>query len=234
MYFKALFGLKYINKINSKKLVRSLQQRYICIVSTLQQRYSNVTAINMATRRITMLYGEGTVQVNFRIPQSKRTEIEKRFKDILKEYVDLKVVEVEVDKNPSSFSKNHKEVIKSISSKFTVENTEPIKAIIPEKEIAISKSEKVKELQALADSIKSNNPISESMVKTKISIDEEYDFEVVNILPDLDCQIPIDKKQISFYDKYDLGIFYVRWEGRFLKFIDKKEFDRFCKNNEIK
>jgi len=66
------------------------------------------------------------------------------------------------------------------------------------------------------------------------SLDEIYDLEFVDKLPDLDDQVYTDKKQIAMFDKYNPDVFFVKWEDKFLKFIKKAEFLRFCKDNSIK
>lgn len=68
-----------------------------------------------------------------------------------------------------------------------------------------------------------------SSAKKKVNIDEEYEFEYVKSIPDQDDQIQVDKKGLAFYSKYDLGVFYVKWEGKYLRFDSEAEFDRFSK-----
>jgi hypothetical protein len=97
-----------------------------------------------------------------------------------------------------------------------------------------AKPKKVVDMDALRAIANGQGVKSELFSKKKVNIDDEYSFEVVKVIPDINDQIYIDKKQIAFYDKYDIGVFYVKWEGRYLRFEDKKEFDRFCKDNEIK
>ena len=71
------------------------------------------------------------------------------------------------------------------------------------------------------------------LTKKKVNIDDVYSFEYVKGFPDLEDCIFVDKKGIACYDKYNLGIFYIKWDGKFLMFDDKKEFERFCKDNLI-
>jgi len=75
---------------------------------------------------------------------------------------------------------------------------------------------------------------SELFANKKQPIDELYEFEYAKSLPDIDNQVAIDSKGISLYDRYDPGIFYVKWDGKYLRFENKAEFDRFAKENNIK
>jgi len=50
----------------------------------------------MAKRKVILLYGEKTVQINKRVPESKRKEIEKQFDTILESYRNPSEVEIDV------------------------------------------------------------------------------------------------------------------------------------------
>lgn len=92
------------------------------------------------------------------------------------------------------------------------------------------KKNKIKVLQEIADTIKNGGGVkSDLFPKKKVNIDEEYEFEYVKSIPDQDDQIVFDKKGLAFYSKYDLGVFYVKWEGKYMRFDSKAEFDRFGK-----
>ena len=100
----------------------------------------------------------------------------------------------------------------------------------PKKEVTDVKKDKIKALQEIADTIKNGGMAkSDLFAKKKVNIDEEYEFEYVKSIPDQDDQILIDKKGLAFYSKYDLGVFYVKWEGKYMRFDSKAEFDRFGK-----
>lgn len=103
---------------------------------------------------------------------------------------------------------------------------EPIQFVKPE-------SKKVVDMDALR-LIASGKGVKSELFAKKKSIEEEYDFEYVTSLPDLESQVPIGSKGMAFYDRYDLGRFYVRFEGKFLRFEDEKEFNRFAKDKMIK
>lgn len=97
------------------------------------------------------------------------------------------------------------------------------------------KKDKVRILQEIANTITSGKSVkSEIFASKKKPIEEEYDFEYVTSLPDLESQVPIGAKGMAFYDRYDLGRFYVRYEGKCLRFENEKEFNRFAKDNQIK
>jgi hypothetical protein len=70
------------------------------------------------------------------------------------------------------------------------------------------------------------------LTKKKIDIDQEYEF-TIGSLPDVDDRVFIDKKSIAMIDKYNPGLFFVKWENRNLIFSDKEEFDRFANDNGI-
>jgi len=69
--------------------------------------------------------------------------------------------------------------------------------------------------------------------KFDVALDEIYDLQIVSKLPDIDDQVFIDKKQICLYDKYNQGVFYIKWDGLFLMFLNKDIFLKFCKDKEI-
>lgn len=71
------------------------------------------------------------------------------------------------------------------------------------------------------------------LTKKKVGIEEKYAFVYAKNIPDQDEQISVDKKGIAFYSKYDLGVFYVKWEGKYIRFDEKAEFDRFANDNLI-
>jgi len=165
------------------------------------------------------------------VPESKYGIIRNEINDLLKKY-----------ENPNQTSA---QTYERQFSETPLENKAEM--VIPERIVTSNyieeksnieddvKKEKIKALQDMADLIKNEGASKpELFTKKKINIDEEYEFEVVKTLPDIDDQVYVDKKQIAMYDKYDIGVFYVKWEGRNLKFVSKREFDRFCTDNLIK
>lgn len=205
----------------------------------------------MAKRKITLLYGEGTVQVYFRLPESKRDEIEEKFWEILKGYENPTKVEIDVrnsidlkvEGKAPDWATKYKEPLKSekeyyIESEKKSNPTDDNKSTAPE----ISKFEKA--IESAVENPKAKNVDMDALrdiasgkglkgtfalTKKKVNIDEEYEFEYVKSIPDQDDQIVIDKKGLAFYSKYDLGVFYVKREGKYMRFDSKAEFDRFGK-----
>ena len=178
-------------------------------------------------------YGEETKMVNFRVPKSKVSEISQMVKLKLLEYEKdiLMLSERQFTEIPIQYTGTNKQSydgdkIDSLLIDKASQYVKPKEIVKPAK-----KSVDMNALRAIANG---EGLKSELFAKKKVNIDEEYEFEVVKSLPDLDDQVYIDKKQIALYDKYDSGVFYIKWEGRYLKFENKKEFDRFCKNNDIK
>lgn len=100
----------------------------------------------------------------------------------------------------------------------------------PTDDIVSSVPKKVVDMDALRN-IASGNALKGvfELTKKKVDIDVEYDFECVKSIPSSDDAIYIDKQGLACYDKNDLGVFYVKWDGRKLQFKDKSEFDRFAK-----
>ena len=50
----------------------------------------------MAKRRVLLIYGEKTTQINFRVPESKKEKIIKEIDELLKKYHDPKHVSIDV------------------------------------------------------------------------------------------------------------------------------------------
>lgn len=229
----------------------------------------------MAKRKITLLYGEKTIQVNYRIPESKKDEIQLKFEAILKGYENPTKVEIDV-LNPFK-SKEHplkqgnndiasqkpqsiEEAVPSWKEKIAMKNAEKkidpadikfdntsaesydgekVKSLLSDEAGQFVspdvKKDKVKILQEMANTIASGKSVkSELFTSKKKPIEDEYDFEYVTSLPDADSQVPIGAKGMAFYDRYDLGRFYVRYDGKYLRFENEKEFNRFAKDNNIK
>jgi hypothetical protein len=125
-----------------------------------------------------------------------------------------------IQKKSTASGKVENEVLRAESIVIERINTEPEKKKVDMDALrAIANGEGVK---------------SDLFAKKKPSYDDLYDFEDVKSLPDIDNQVAIDSKGISLYDRYDVGIFYVKWDGKYLRFDDKAEFDRFAKDNSIK
>ena len=65
----------------------------------------------MAKRRVLLIYGEKTTQINFRVPESKKEKIIKEIDELLKKYHDPKHVSIDVkDSGAQKTEKVNKEV----------------------------------------------------------------------------------------------------------------------------
>jgi ribosomal protein L24E len=174
----------------------------------------------MAKRKVFLKYGENTVQINFRVPVSKRSEIEKDVEKLLKKYLDPKYVEIGV---LASEVKKESPAVSSVDESVSVlGDTKDAEDIPNWKKNLLNKNKSaavLKEVAKLAD------------VKTKPTLEDLYDFELASGFPDQDDCVFVDKKLTACYSKYDLGIFYVKFDGRFLKFTNKKSFEKFSKDN---
>jgi len=170
-------------------------------------------------------YGEETKMLSFRVPISLTSEITQMVKLRLLDAEKSNVISgssIEKKSNPSDINSSE------VGAKETIE--EPI----AEEEIEVFNPNKDGKIDLLRSIANVSGMKSEMFETKKINIDDKYDFEAVSSLPDIDDQVYVDKKQIAMYDKYDIGVFYVKWEGRNLRFVNKREFDRFCTDNLIK
>lgn len=99
------------------------------------------------------------------------------------------------------------------------------------------KKEKVKVLQEMADTIK-NGGGSKSMSFTTVKkpIDEIYDCICVEkgIPAESDRIYYGANNRIAFWDRDDVSVFYANWENKYYQFANSKEFNKFCKDNQIK
>lgn len=182
-------------------------------------------------------YGEETEMVSFRVPVSKKTEIKQIVKLKLNEYEKMVLTkesevfndviskwqqEAEKKSNPTD------EVLKIPADKFGEKEND----LVGVSKLATTMNKKTKKVDMDAlRSIASGEGLKGTfaLTKKKVDIAEEYEFEYVKSIPDQDDQIPVDKKGLAFYSKYDLGVFYVKWEGKYMRFDNKAEFDRFGK-----
>lgn len=268
--------------------------RYKFITFVSYNSYTNVTGvyyketIRMAKREVMMLYGEKTVQVNYRVPESKKDEIDVAIKAVLKRYenpqrieIDVReseqrvskdiaskkpvtiheafeniekksnpaddTMEVVIEHKPPEWATKHKHVIKSTTAEFEVGKIESqvveTKAEVeslPETAKFVSsheKRDKVKELQALADLIKNGGgPKTSSFTTVKKPIDEIYDCIIVEkgIPVESDRVYYGSNNRIAFWDRDDASVYYANWENKYYRFANSKEFNKFCKDNQIK
>lgn len=73
----------------------------------------------MAKRRVLLIYGEKTTQINFRVPESKKEKIVKEVDELLKKYHDPKYVSIDVK---DSVSKKTEKILKKIEPQVVVED----------------------------------------------------------------------------------------------------------------
>lgn len=234
----------------------------------------------MAKREVMMLYGEKTVQVNYRIPESKKDEIDAKIKGVLKEYENLQRVKIDVRESEQkvlkdlvfqkpvtideAFEKIEKKS-KPADIKFleTTDDAYDGKKILsllsdeagqyvklsPEKmeELRVKENpsaqiqkgasaKKVVDMDALRAIANGEGLKTSSFTTVKKPIDEIYDCIIV------EKGIPVESDRIyygtnnrvAFWDRDDSSVFYANWENKYYQFANSKEFNKFCKENQIK
>jgi len=170
-------------------------------------------------------YGEETKMLSFRVPISLTSEITQMVK--------LRLLDAEKSNVISGGSIEKKSNTPDIDSS-EVGAREMIEEPIAEEEIEVFNPNKNGKIDLLRSIANVSGMKSDMFETKKVNIDDEYDFEIVSSLPDIEYLKSADVKGIALIDIYDVGVYYVKWESRNLKFTDKKEFDRFCKNHLIK
>ena len=187
-------------------------------------------------------YGEQTVMVNFRVPESKESEIKQLVKLKLNEYEksalikESGVIDSDVPKWKQDAEKksNPADYISDEAGQFPLNVPAEKFGEVESEIIGVGKlttvSKKNVDMDALRK-IASGEGLKGGfeLTKKKVDIDQEYDFEYVKSIPGINDAIYVDKKGLACYDKDDLGVFYVKWESKYMRFEDKAEFDRFAK-----
>ena len=100
-----------------------------------------------------------------------------------------------------------------------------------------AKKQKVKALQAMADLIKNGGGIKNVAFATaKKPIDEIYDCVIVEkgVPVESDRVYYGSNNRIAFWDRDDATVFYVNWEGKYYRFANSSQFNKFCKDNNLK
>ena len=181
-------------------------------------------------------YGEETKMVCFRVPESKENEIKQLVKLKLNEYEksaltsNLKDVSEEIPKWKQEAEKKSNPaddvLVKAEAEQKKYDNLETIKEIssrvkVVDKKVDMDALRKIASGEGLKGEFQ--------LTKKKVDIDEEYEFEYVKSIPGINDAIYLDKKGLACYDKDDLGVFYVKWEAKYMRFENKAEFDRFAK-----
>ena len=203
-----------------------------------------------------MLYGEKTVPLKSRrIPESKKVEIEGKIDLLLLEYYDLKVVEIDYKEGKSKDAVINKpswkeKEIASIEKKSnpadiaglktwvsSTETNEVVKDVLPKKANFIPNAVKngidMNALRAIANG---EGVKSDLFATEKKAIDEIYECVVVErgVPSDADRIYYGTNNRIAFWDRDDATVFYVSWEGKFYRFVNAGQFNKFCKDNQIK
>ena len=147
----------------------------------------------MAKRKITLLYGEGTVQVYFRLPESKMDEIEKMFWYILKEYENPTKVEIDVKNSAEEadvpkwkIKLNEKDSEKKSNPADDAFKASPI--LIDEKDVfpktidvkgTVDVQDDKKAKIAMLKEMATGNGLkkADSFIVEKTPLEERYDFE---------------------------------------------------------
>lgn len=225
-------------------------------------------------------YGEKTKMVNYRVPESKVTEINQIVKLKLNEYeknalVSLEVQSSEVSQKNQTVEKKSNPAdeslfVRAYNAVYNEPTIEPKvveiendtaefkdngwldSKLIPSEDLNAkveslpsnakfisndAKKDKVKILQEIADTIK-NGGGGKSMAFTTVKkpIDEIYDCICVEkgIPAESDRIYYGANNRIAFWDRDDVSVFYANWENKYYQFANSKEFNKFCKDNQIK
>jgi len=188
-----------------------------------------------------LLYGENTVQVNIRVPESKKDEILSRFYTVLNEYIasyssQIEVVDATIESVAVEKKSNPADILKieDKAPEWATKYKETIK--VEKKEVVSENLEAAKKAKIeLARSIVSGvgSKSADIFKPKKLPLEEKYEFEENTSLPDNEYKIAIGSKGIAFTDMYDASFVYLRFGHRTLRFSDRKEFDRFVKTEGV-
>lgn len=198
---------------------------------------------------------EGKRMYSYRVPESLYEEIDRMVKLRINDYERRLLVEGNVEKklNPADvvieaqaqqFDYDNLKTAKEISSRITVVESYDAKKIQTNTDEPTQyvkptdvKKDKVKALQEMADLIKNGGGgKSMSFTTVKKPIDEIYDCIIV------EKGIPVESdriyygtnNRIAFWDRDDASVFYANWDDKYYQFANSKEFNKFCKDNQIK
>ena len=231
----------------------------------------------MAKREVMMLYGEKTVQVNYRVPESKKDEIDAKIKGVLKEYENLQRVKIDVRESeqkvlkdlvfqkPVAIDEAFEKKSKPADIKFleTTDDAYDGKKILsllsdeagqyvklsPEKmeELRVKENpsaqiqkgasaKKVVDMDALRAIANGEGLKTSSFTTVKKPIDEIYDCICVEkgIPAESDRIYYGANNRIAFWDRDDASVYYANWDNKYYRFANSKEFNKFCKDNQIK
>jgi hypothetical protein len=86
----------------------------------------------MAKRRVLLIYGEKTTQINFRVPESKKEKIIKEVDELLKKYHDPKHVSIDVKDSTTGKRKIEKHIQDEVDVFISSKTEKPPKKIEPQ------------------------------------------------------------------------------------------------------
>lgn len=178
-----------------------------------------------------LLYGENTVQVNIRVPESKKDEILDKFYDVLNEYISsyssgIEVVDAFIE-IPVEKKSNPADVIEKPKESLKAEKDYVVSVV----DLEAEKKAKISMLKEIASGAGPKK--ADSFIGKKVPLEEKYDFEENTTLPDVEYRIAIGSKGIAFTDMYDSSFIYLKHDHRYFRFSERKEFDRFVKSEGV-
>jgi hypothetical protein len=193
-------------------------------------------------------YGEKTKMVNYRVPESKVAEINQIVKLKLNEYEKdaLMLSERQFLETPIEFKANE---MTGGSMIGRIQNGEVIEGdLISASDIKDVMDFKVKHkftpnaqkntvnMDALRAIANGEGVKSELFATKKKAISEIYDCIIVDrgVPQEADRVYYGSNNRIAFCDRYDNTVFYVNWEGKYYRFVNSSEFNKFLKDNKIK
>lgn len=97
-------------------------------------------------------------------------------------------------------------------------------------------AKKVVDMDALRAIANGEGLKTSSFTTVKKPIDEIYDCIIVEkgIPAESDRIYYGTNNRIAFWDRDDVSVFYANWENKYYQFANSKEFNKFCKDNQIK
>ena len=97
-------------------------------------------------------------------------------------------------------------------------------------------AKKVVDMDALRAIANGEGLKTSSFTTVKKPIDEIYDCICVEkgIPAESDRIYYGANNRIAFWDRDDVSVFYANWENKYYQFANSKEFNKFCKDNQIK
>lgn len=223
---------------------------YICSTNDYNC-HTNVIRNNKVMKK------EGKRMYSYRVPESLYDEIDRMVKLRINEY-ERELLTGEKKSNPadeSLFTRDYNSAyneptiepkvveIENAAAELKDKGRLTSKAIdrkdlqITENPSAHVKKVKIKALQEMADLIKNGGGTKNVAFTTvKKPIDEIYDCVIVEkgVPVESDRVYYGSNNRIAFWDRDDATVFYVNWEGKYYRFANSSQFNKFCKDNNLK